>query len=176
MFMFNKNPVRFVVASLIVLLALGLIHYVHPHNGSSNPRTPSPAHLSFGLPPAAPSKAKTGTPNPLPPKANPAHPAAPIPAQGHTSPAQAEPPAPAVPGRSPTTPVVPSNPSHVTTPPSPATGTSAANGVSTYVVQPGDTLWTLARVYLGDPYRWTELFTINQGRHEPGGVSSPTPT
>jgi nucleoid-associated protein YgaU len=38
-----------------------------------------------------------------------------------------------------------------------------------YVVQPHDTLWSLAAVHLGNPYRWVELFDLNRGRSEPGG-------
>jgi hypothetical protein len=30
-----------------------------------------------------------------------------------------------------------------------------------HVVRPGDTLWSLARVYLGDPWRWRELLRLN---------------
>ena len=38
-----------------------------------------------------------------------------------------------------------------------------------YVVQPGDTLWSLAAAHLGSPYRWQQLFDLNRGRLEPGG-------
>ena len=40
----------------------------------------------------------------------------------------------------------------------------------TYVVQRGDTLWGIAQEQLGDPLRWSEIFALNQGRPEPGGV------
>jgi DNA-binding SARP family transcriptional activator len=41
-----------------------------------------------------------------------------------------------------------------------------------YVVAPRDTLWGIAERFLADPYRWRELFQLNQGRplpHPPGG-------
>jgi DNA-binding SARP family transcriptional activator len=41
----------------------------------------------------------------------------------------------------------------------------------TYVVQRGDTLWGIAQEQLGDPLRWSEIFALNQGRPEPGGVT-----
>lgn len=31
----------------------------------------------------------------------------------------------------------------------------------THVVKPGDTLWDLAHTYLGDPYRWPDIFHLN---------------
>lgn len=31
-----------------------------------------------------------------------------------------------------------------------------------YVVQPGDCLWTIADQQLGDPYRWTQIYELNQ--------------
>jgi LysM repeat protein len=162
--MFKKNPARFVGAWLIVLLTLGLIDYAHLHSGSAHPRTSSPAHVSLGVPPAAPSTAKTRTSTSVPPNA---HPAAPTPAHGQTGSASAT--TPAVPAAPEHPAVVPPAPPHVTAPANPTTGPSPTKGITTYVVQPGDTLWSLAGVHLGDPYRWTELFAINDGRHEPGG-------
>ena len=32
---------------------------------------------------------------------------------------------------------------------------------STYTVKPGDTLWGIARVHLGNPFRWQELYRLN---------------
>jgi LysM domain len=47
-----------------------------------------------------------------------------------------------------------------------------ATALPVYVVAPRDTLWGIAERFLGDPYRWRELFQLNQGRplpHPPGG-------
>jgi LysM repeat protein len=40
-----------------------------------------------------------------------------------------------------------------------------------YVVQPGDTLWTIAVRQLGDPEQWLAIFDLNAGRPQPGGRS-----
>ncbi len=44
-----------------------------------------------------------------------------------------------------------------------------AAGRTTYVVQPGDTLWSIAAARLGSPLRWRDILALNQGRLEPGG-------
>jgi hypothetical protein len=47
-----------------------------------------------------------------------------------------------------------------------------AAALPVYVVAPRDTLWGIAERFLADPYRWRELFQLNQGRplpHPPGG-------
>ena len=36
-----------------------------------------------------------------------------------------------------------------------------ASGFKTYTVKPGDTLWSIAKAYLGSGYRWGELFQLN---------------
>lgn len=39
---------------------------------------------------------------------------------------------------------------------------SATEGVEVYTIQAGDTLWALAQRFLGDAYRWPELWESNQ--------------
>ena len=38
-----------------------------------------------------------------------------------------------------------------------------------YEVQRRDTLWDIAERHLGDPFRWQEIFRLNQGRVQPDG-------
>ena len=86
-----------------------------------------------------------GVTRPAPVAASPVTPAGPVAANG-TSPAVA----------------APDNPSD-----SPTT--------STYVVQRGDTLWGIAERQLGDPLRWSEIYQLNEGRPQPGGVTLTDP-
>lgn len=56
-----------------------------------------------------------------------------------------------------------------------ATGTLPASedagpALPTYIVQPHDTLWGIAQRYLGDPLRWAEIASLNQGRPEGAGA------
>jgi hypothetical protein len=39
----------------------------------------------------------------------------------------------------------------------------------TYEVQRRDTLWDIAERHLGDPFRWQEIFRLNQGKVQPDG-------
>ena len=39
----------------------------------------------------------------------------------------------------------------------------------TYDVQRRDTLWDIAERHLGDPFRWREIFRLNQGKVQPDG-------
>lgn len=48
----------------------------------------------------------------------------------------------------------------------PAPQTQGEAGTRLYVVQPGDTLWTIARDRLGDGDRWQEVFDLNRDRLE----------
>ncbi|MGH2356299.1 MAG: LysM peptidoglycan-binding domain-containing protein, partial [Chloroflexota bacterium] len=47
--------------------------------------------------------------------------------------------------------------------------TEVAGAEETYTVVRRDTLWGIAEVHLGDPFRWPELFALNQGRPQPDG-------
>ena len=38
-----------------------------------------------------------------------------------------------------------------------------------HTVVAGDTLWDLARAYLGSGDRWHEIYALNRGRPQPGG-------
>lgn len=53
----------------------------------------------------------------------------------------------------------------------PAVAQEAAPGLPTYTVQHRDTLWDIAERHLGDPFRWGEIWELNQGRPQPDGAS-----
>ena len=53
--------------------------------------------------------------------------------------------------------------------------TQAADVTVEHVVQRRDTLWDLAERYLGDGFRSTELFELNEGRPQPDGRSLTDP-
>jgi hypothetical protein len=67
------------------------------------------------------------------------------------------------------------------------TAQATSDTARSHVVRPGDTLWSLARVYLGDPWQWRELLRLNPAiagdptqlkvgdRIVVGGGISPTP-
>ena len=61
-----------------------------------------------------------------------------------------------------------------TQPPAPTAPQPAATP-DTYVVQRGDTLWGIAQRELGDPLRWSEIYQLNEGRPQPGGVTLTDP-
>ncbi len=46
---------------------------------------------------------------------------------------------------------------------------------ATYLVRRGDTLWGIAERELGNPLRWSEIFQLNEGRPQPGGVTLTDP-
>jgi DNA-binding SARP family transcriptional activator len=56
-----------------------------------------------------------------------------------------------------------------TQPPTPTAPQPVATP-DTYVIQRGDTLWGIAQRELGDPLRWSEIYQLNEGRPQPGGV------
>ena len=62
----------------------------------------------------------------------------------------------------------------VTQPPTPTAPQPVATP-NTYVVQRGDTLWGIAQRELGDPLRWSEIYQLNEGRPQPGGVTLTDP-
>jgi LysM domain len=45
----------------------------------------------------------------------------------------------------------------------------AATPPPTYEVQRRDTLWDIAERHLGDPFRWRDIFRLNEGRVQPDG-------
>lgn len=52
---------------------------------------------------------------------------------------------------------------------SPSKTTRGSVGNGSYVVRPGDSLWSIAEQKLKDPYRWTEIWQLNQGREMTDG-------
>jgi DNA-binding SARP family transcriptional activator len=61
-----------------------------------------------------------------------------------------------------------------TQPPTPTAPQPAATP-DNYVVQRGDTLWGIAQRELGDPLRWSEIYQLNEGKPQPGGVTLTDP-
>jgi DNA-binding SARP family transcriptional activator len=58
-----------------------------------------------------------------------------------------------------------------------AAGTSgpAGPGDRVHIVVAGDSLWDLARTYLGSGDRWQEIYDLNRGRPQPGGGTLTNP-
>ena len=73
----------------------------------------------------------------------------------------------------PVAPPLAAGPSGPAVPASP--GTQVADQMRTYVVQRGDTLWGIAERELADPLRWSEIYALNEGRPQPGGVTLTDP-
>ena len=53
--------------------------------------------------------------------------------------------------------------------PQPVSGVSAREGALDYRVRPGDHLWGIAQRWLGDGFRWVEIWERNRGRDMGGG-------
>ncbi len=53
--------------------------------------------------------------------------------------------------------------------PLPAGNVSTAAAATTYRVRPGDSLWGVAARFLGDGFRWMEIWQANRGREMPDG-------
>ena len=53
--------------------------------------------------------------------------------------------------------------------PQPVSGVSAREGALDYRVRPGDHLWGIAERWLGDGFRWVEIWERNRGRDMGGG-------
>ena len=51
-----------------------------------------------------------------------------------------------------------------------AAAAAEAAAAPTYQVQRRDTLWDIAERHLGDPFRWQEIFQLNQGRPQADGT------
>ena len=54
--------------------------------------------------------------------------------------------------------------------PEPAPAVEAADGVLAYRVRPGDHLWGIAERFLGDGFRWVEIWERNRGREVEAGI------
>ncbi len=82
---------------------------------------------------------------------------------------------PAAPQAPPTSPPVADPAPTGSAPPSTPAPGPAAGATRTYVVQRGDTLWGIAERELGDPLDWSQIYQLNEGRLQPGGVALTDP-
>ena len=73
-------------------------------------------------------------------------------------------------------PAVPLRPASLSATPAPAEATGGGGSAPrVYVVQRGDTLWGIAERELGDPLAWSQIYRLNEGRPQPGGVTLTDP-
>lgn len=68
-----------------------------------------------------------------------------------------------------TTPIVAVIPPSIEQSNAPATPAAEAPQLPTCTVQPRDSLWRIAERHLGDPFRWREIYELNNGRSFPDG-------
>ncbi len=62
-----------------------------------------------------------------------------------------------------------------TAPPGTPVPGPVAGATRAYVVRRGDTLWGIAERELGDPLDWSQIYALNVGRPQPGGVALTDP-
>ncbi len=138
-----------------------------PLSSAASADPAAPAATTHADPPARPGRptARPATHAPARPATHaPARPATHAPARPATHAASR----PASSTRSLAAPAVRQQPSAAPSVRQPAP-TAQPAAAALYVVQPGDTLWSLAAAHLGNPYRWVELYNLNRDRAEPGG-------
>ncbi|MHB1726177.1 MAG: BTAD domain-containing putative transcriptional regulator [Acidimicrobiales bacterium] len=82
---------------------------------------------------------------------------------------------PAAPHAPPTSPPVADPAPTGSAPPSTPAPGAGSGATRTYVVQRGDTLWGIAERELGDPLDWSQIYALNEGRLQPGGVALTDP-
>ena len=149
----NARIVWSLAALIIVLLGIGIGGYAQLGSSSSHLSNPSAIRAVSPTIPVVP-------PQPLSHAAS-AHPAAPA-ATTHADP-------PARPAGQPARPAAHAASQPASRARSLATPAPQPTADFVYVVQPGDTLWSLAAAHLGNPHRWGQLYNLNRDRAEPGG-------
>jgi LysM repeat protein len=185
--MSKHKAVTYVTAWVAILLALGLLDYAHLHTGASHSRVASTTHVpSQGTKPTTSPSTTTRVTSPLATTRPPATTSPATTRPNRTTPLTTSPTgtgaAPVAHRPNQATPAAPALPAAPVTRVNPASATPAKVAASpptavqlTYVVQPNDTLWSLAADHLGNPRLWPELFALNRGRPQPGGQTLVNP-